>query len=360
MFEIVTAEDACRIIFDFAERGDLESSGDKVINKLCSWRVRFSQAYDDSGNRNGSGNCTSSACDADRHDRTFSIWLELVDDCNLDCVFCYNPWRPPDSELRAQPILSYESLVHAINKIMDSIPVDHVILSGGEPLLYRRLASLTAMIGDRCSSIGMTTNGRSLTRNRLADLASAGLSQISVPVHSSVAAIHDELAGGRSWRAAIRALAFGLELGVSVTMSSVVTTRNARNIVNVIKIGLGLGIGTVVLNCFHPTGQGGGRDELELCESEFNNVVGEARDVIGDRGKVFIGSPPTSRKETRTRADRLILSPFGDVKLCNQSSTGIVSLIDDPASKLDDLIHALSTGTYGEYLARIDSCSCFS
>ncbi len=104
------------------------------------------------GQRSGtSGNCSSSACNVDGRVICFALWLELAEDCNLNCVFCYNPWRPDDSQHRGRPLLKYEVLVTIVSKVLARLPIDHVTLSGGEPLLYRDLVRLTQVIKQQCS-----------------------------------------------------------------------------------------------------------------------------------------------------------------------------------------------------------------
>ena len=59
--------------------------------------------------------------------------------CNLRCVWCdtpYTSWSPDGKEMGLDEIL------HAI----ESYPLDHVVLTGGEPLLSLEIEDLSAKI----------------------------------------------------------------------------------------------------------------------------------------------------------------------------------------------------------------------
>ena len=59
--------------------------------------------------------------------------------CNLRCVWCdtpYTSWRPDGKEM------SMEEILHAI----ESYPLDHVVLTGGEPLLSHEIEELSVTL----------------------------------------------------------------------------------------------------------------------------------------------------------------------------------------------------------------------
>ena len=59
--------------------------------------------------------------------------------CNLRCVWCdtpYTSWRPDGKEMTVEEIL------HAI----ESYPLDHVVLTGGEPLLSHEIEELSVTL----------------------------------------------------------------------------------------------------------------------------------------------------------------------------------------------------------------------
>ncbi|MFE2186593.1 radical SAM protein [Streptomyces sp. NPDC059455] len=341
---VISAEDVAGAVCLLADGSRNAVPG--VRDSVDAWRKRYSQRHlpvNPQRRQAAAGNCDPSP--PAQGIPPITLWLELVESCNLDCLFCYNPWRPPESSLRDQPLLSPGQLQRILDRIFAHVPISHVKLSGGEPLLYPQINTLTRHVKQHCESIGMTTNGRSLTRRRLSALTTAGMNYISVPVHSHLAAVHDELAGARSWHAAVRALALSLEAGVTTTLSCVATRKNVDHIGAVAGMALSLGIGTIVLNCFHATGQGAGRKSLELTASEFTPLIEMLRTDIGDQAEIIVGSPPPLSKEERKKTiNRITLSPFGELKLCAQSSSAVLNVQTAP-DKFDAFLDAVSRTT---------------
>lgn len=370
---VISAEDAAEAACRLAGQKRPGPPASGARDTLSAWRARFTQLRPDRGPggrssmencQNGDGsNGSNNNCDPDgayagEPGSPIALWLELVESCNLDCVFCYNPWRPPESSLRGRPLLSPEQLRHSLARFFARVPVRHVTLSGGEPLMYGQIESLTRYVSRHCDSVGMTTNGRSLTRRRIAALKEAGLTSVCVPVHSPSADVHDALAGGRSWRSAVRALAFSLEAGLATSLSCVVTRQNLDDVGAVARMALDLGIGTVVLNSFHATGQGTGREQLGVSAAEFAALVEALRTDVGDAADVVVGSPPPADDDgRRRRISRITVSPFGELKLCSQSSGGVVSVQTEPDA-FEEFLDAVSRHDFGGYVDRIDSCTC--
>ncbi|MGW7295747.1 radical SAM protein [Streptomyces xiamenensis] len=307
-----------------------------------------------------SGNNCSAACGPE-HPRTFDLWLELVEECNLDCLFCYNPWREQLGP--AGPVtglLPPHRLLEVVGTILREIRITHVTLSGGEPLMYPELGRLLSAIRPHVPSISMTTNGRSATRARLTALCAQGVGQFSVPVHSPDPAVHDRLAGGRSWHAAVRALALARELSRVTAMSAVLTSLNWRDAPLLGLMAALLGVRRLVLNCFHPTGQGlRHQDELALSGSRFEHAVAAARERAGDAVTVTIGSPGAgSDRPPPQGIGRLVISPLGELKFCNQSDTGLLNLAGSTDASLRAVLRDLAAGDHAAAIASINHCTC--
>jgi molybdenum cofactor biosynthesis enzyme MoaA len=346
-------------VISAAHRKDIEAQA-----QLLAWRNRFSRQDAPLTGREDKCTCGGPKKmpflgDVDLGEEGYTLWLELVEACNLDCVFCYNPWRPDGSPMRGRRTLSSADYVDIVSSIMSSVDVRYVTLSGGEPLLFTALDDLLATIRERaCENVGMTTNGRSLTRHRLSSLVKGGLTQISVPVHSHRPDVHNELAAGNSWKAAVRALALGIEHGIAVTLSSVVTSKNLCDILRVVDIVKYLGIRCMTLNCMHETGQGADRNDLSVSADVFGELLSRVREALEGRAQVIVGSPPASQTSLRDNTvDRLVLSPYGDIKLCNQSYRGVLNVLDSQDEFLSFLT-ALREHSYDEYVVGIDHCLC--
>ena len=87
-----------------------------------------------------------------------SLRLSVTDRCNLRCLYCM-----PEEDyvwLPRQELLSFEELVRLVD-IFTGLGVNHLRLTGGEPLLRQNLDRLVAMLAQnaRITDLAITTNG---------------------------------------------------------------------------------------------------------------------------------------------------------------------------------------------------------
>jgi cyclic pyranopterin phosphate synthase len=107
-----------------------------------------------------------------------SLRLSVTDRCNLRCQYCM-----PEDEyvwLPRQDILSFEEVLRVTDAFIDA-GVDRVRITGGEPLLRRKLPTLVEGLASRAalSDIALTTNGLLLAQTA-SDLRRAGLHRVTV------------------------------------------------------------------------------------------------------------------------------------------------------------------------------------
>jgi MoaA/NifB/PqqE/SkfB family radical SAM enzyme len=183
-----------------------------------------------------------------------SLWLELEPRCNLRCQFCYNYWK--DGQHPVPRRLPTVDLLRCLDGLLDAIECEKAALSGGEPLLYPGLDDVLEYLVKRGIKAVLTTNGVLLTEERLEHLVSLGLEAVQVPLHAATAAKQDELTGGRSWEASIRALLLARRLSVPVTPVFVATRKNLAELPRVVELLYLLGIHRLIVNRFVPGGLG--------------------------------------------------------------------------------------------------------
>src|SRR3990170_1629719 len=107
-----------------------------------------------------------------------SLRLSVTDRCNLRCEYCM-----PENEyiwLPREDILTFEE-TSTLADVFLHLGVDHVRLTGGEPLLRRDLPELVALLAakPRIRDLAMTTNGVLLEQYAPA-LGRAGLHRVTV------------------------------------------------------------------------------------------------------------------------------------------------------------------------------------
>ena len=353
----VSQRAAVAAIVGYVGRG-MTHDGDSAT-ALARWRASLSTDRTDRTRRAVNNcNCSSNACvSQDRRDGV-NLWIELVEGCNLNCTFCYNPWRATVPTGTIGSRLEFDVLADFIGTVAATLDIAHVTLSGGEPLLYPELDALLDVLGPVGAEIGITTNGRSLTFRRAERLYAKGVHHASVPLHSSIPAIHDRLSGGSSWHASLRAIAAALDTGMTVSPSALVTAANTETVPDAVRIAVEIGADVFVLNGFHEAGQGKDMAGLQIPEDVFSALSAEVREAVGDEIDVVVGSPRTVAS-TDHIGRRIAVSPAGDVKLCNQSSSGVLNLsAPDAEETLNRLLSDLRSHDIEDYVGLIDSCTC--
>jgi cyclic pyranopterin phosphate synthase len=124
---------------------------------------------------------------ADRRGRPLhDLRVSVTDRCNFRCVYC----MPKEVFGRDYPFLPHDDLlsfeeITRVARVAVGLGVGKVRLTGGEPLLRRKLERLVAMLSSISPGLDLTltTNGALLARKAGA-LAEAGLKRVTVSLDS--------------------------------------------------------------------------------------------------------------------------------------------------------------------------------
>jgi len=139
--------------------------------------------------------------------------VSVTDRCNYRCVYCM-----PESGLSWVPrdeLLTYEEIARIV-RIMASMGVSKVRITGGEPTLRSDIISLISAIRsiDGIEDIAMTTNGHTLAG--LADqLAEAGLNRVNVSIDSMDPDRFAELTRGGNLERVLKGIAAARTAGLT-------------------------------------------------------------------------------------------------------------------------------------------------
>ncbi len=118
--------------------------------------------------------------------------VSVTDRCNFRCSFCM-PNGHEYEFFKREEILSFEEIARVV-RIAKTLGVKKVRLTGGEPLVRRHLENLVALISQEVEDIALTTNGF-LLKDKVKDLALAGLKRVTVSLPSLRDQTLSELAG---------------------------------------------------------------------------------------------------------------------------------------------------------------------
>jgi uncharacterized Fe-S cluster-containing radical SAM superfamily enzyme len=119
--------------------------------------------------------------------------------CNINCPFCSVDAGPESRTRTTTYEVERDHLVQWVKQVVEfkGDGVECHIDSPGEPLLYREIAPLVADLkaipGVRV--VSMQSNGTLLTRERIEELASAGLDRVNLSLHALDPDLARELAG---------------------------------------------------------------------------------------------------------------------------------------------------------------------
>ncbi|MEM4197944.1 MAG: GTP 3',8-cyclase MoaA [Candidatus Caldarchaeum sp.] len=153
--------------------------------------------------------------------------LSVTDRCNFRCDFCM-PLHPvwiPHSE-----ILTYEEIARVV-KILASMGVSKVRMSGGEPLMRRDVEKVVRLVKNvpGVESVSMTTNGYFLAE-KAESLKQAGLDSVTVSLHSLKPERFEQIVGQREvFSRVMEGLRKAREVGLKPVKINCVITRGCND-----------------------------------------------------------------------------------------------------------------------------------
>lgn len=190
----------------------------------------------------------------DRSPMSFALGIEVTRACNFRCRHCF-----VDAGPRAPAGASREQL-EALIRQAALCRVDSIGWSGGEPLIRKDLARLTACATGYGMRVGLASNGYLASRRRLEALREAGLTVLQV----SLDAPDPERAGryrqgprGHVERA-LAALRTGVELGLATYLCTILAPESLSEAGEMIALARSLGLAGLRYTTWAPVGRASG------------------------------------------------------------------------------------------------------
>jgi pyrroloquinoline quinone biosynthesis protein E len=165
------------------------------------------------------------------------LLAELTHRCPLGCPYCSNPLdlEPREDELDTaewQRVLSEAA----------ALGVLQVHLSGGEPAARRDLVQLTAHCAREGLYTNLITSGIGLTRERVSELAGAGLDHVQLSIQDSDERFADRIAGYEGAFARKRLAAeWVAQEGLPLTVNAVIHRANIARAGRMVELAVSLG-----------------------------------------------------------------------------------------------------------------------
>ena len=140
--------------------------------------------------------------------------ISVTDRCNFACLFCM-PEKGRASWIPTEEILGFDE-IERIARVLASLGIEKVRITGGEPLLRKGLEELVKGLRSThgIRSVDMTTNGWHLEA-KARSLSEAGLRGVTVSLHSLRAERFTRISGVDALPRVLRGIDRALEAGLS-------------------------------------------------------------------------------------------------------------------------------------------------
>lgn len=148
--------------------------------------------------------------------------IAITNACPQDCAYCYNKNRTGE-------VMDVQTIIRVARDLKE-MGVVWLGLTGGEPLLNKRIVEIVAAISDDCA-VKLFTTGCGVTQSLASELKSAGLFSVSVSLDHWNPDVHNRNRGyANAFRDAINAIDVFKSCGdIDVGVSAVLPREMIRN-----------------------------------------------------------------------------------------------------------------------------------
>ena len=153
----------------------------------------------------------------------FSVGIGLTNECNLRCPHCYRPDMVLD-----------RLTLQDVKRVCESIPVRSMNLGVGENGLHPEYLAILEYLQARGIKTSITSNGLSI--QVLADEAVKRFHSVEFSLDFPTEREHDAFRGPGNWRAVMAALERCADLGLRVTVTSVMMSINSDRLADLARV----------------------------------------------------------------------------------------------------------------------------
>jgi MoaA/NifB/PqqE/SkfB family radical SAM enzyme len=166
-----------------------------------------------------------------------------------------------------------------------------VLITGGEPLLYKKLEEIVAYaVQLGFEEVSMQTNGIHLTKKKARSLKEAGLDQLVFSIHSHIPLMVDRLMKGKGvLEKQLHGLVNAHEVGLNTPVTIVIVRQNHRIIPEYFEFMVKKFpfVGHYTLNFVDPVGQARGKPGIVPRISEVEPFLSRSLTFLESAGKTF-------------------------------------------------------------------------
>jgi len=282
--------------------------------------------------------------------------------CNLKCPFCSftrerQPETPHFTATNSDMNLSF------VQKILDSDIAKRTlvaVLTGGEPLLNKEIIDMVKFIKSRKKQCAMVSNG-TLLRNRIVDLAKAGLDDIQVSVYDAtfekLQSILPDVCSKFPY------------VNASYVLLKSVLREKPEHVKEVIRLCQESGCRSFKFNiCVAPFDGELAKEVIYDDDDAYNNFVNEYRSKFSGDFKIYFppGAPRSISADSANGClipwQQLSVLPNGKITMCcnphrdNKESSGTIFDGDSDLSYNNEFLQALRGGLLDRGSVCHDAC----
>ncbi len=181
-----------------------------------------------------------------------SLALELTAVCNQQCDYCYNEWRENNGKTVGHA--ETETLLRRATRLVTTFDIDHVTLTGGEPLSHPAFFDVARRFQDAGVGVQVISNGTLITEAKARALADLKLRFIQVTLNGPDESLHAAHVGPGHFERTVQGVRTLRGAGVPVVGCIVVTKKNAAVVGEIMQLWASLGVAAVALSRFSPAG----------------------------------------------------------------------------------------------------------
>jgi len=262
------------------------------------------------------------------------IAFEITNQCNLRCLYCYNPWKTCTSPT---PVLnSYTKAIKTLKQLFKIAEINNISFTGGEPFISERFLEVVLFCRMKNKTVTIISNGNVGTRDNYKTLISLGVSLFEFPLHAKDEKPHDQMTCVKgSWQKSFQSINDVISLGGYVVPVIVITKKNHQLIEETLSFFNSLGLKRIMMNRYNIGGSGiANADKLMISKAELNETFFKANKLSKELGLKITSNVCTPfclvnpkdydnigfgacSKNTLLRP--ITLNIEGDIRLCNHS-----------------------------------------
>lgn len=209
--------------------------------------------------------------------------LELTKKCNLSCLYCY-----ANSQLKSNDLPLTEWL--RILDILNSINVQNIVLSGGEPFLYDNFKDILCYSAKKFNNIGITTNGTFINDETIELLKSNNIKELQISI-DGLENFHDKVRGKGMYQKTIKNIKELINKGFSIKTMTVLSKENIDDFESIIISLLDLGVDHICFERLIPIGRGEKSIKYILNSKDLERIYNILQAKSWFNGKVSINDP---------------------------------------------------------------------